>query len=159
MLDEARALDEVRNEYSTTTEIADTLLQRCGVPFRTGHHFASVLTDYGRARRLRLGDISYAEVAQLYQSTNGEALPLEEAAFAEAVSPEYMVFGRRGTGGPQPAEMDRMLARDYDDLAADRAWLAGEQARLAQAARQLDDAFVSLAGNAAACIPPSETLP
>ena len=52
-----------------------------------------------------------------------------------------------------------MLARDYDDLAADRAWLAGEQARLAQAARQLDDAFVSLAGHAAACIPPSETLP
>jgi argininosuccinate lyase len=145
VLDEARALDEVRNEYSTTTEIADALLQRCGVPFRTGHHFASVLTDYGRARRLRLGDISYAEVAQLYQSTNGEPLPLDEAAFAEAVSPEYMVSGRRGTGGPQPAEMDRMLARGRDELAADRTWLDAETARLADAGRQLDTAFAPLA--------------
>jgi argininosuccinate lyase len=45
VVDKARALDEVRADYSTTTEIADALLQRADVPFRIGHHFASALTD------------------------------------------------------------------------------------------------------------------
>src|SRR5262245_22426610 len=48
VVNEARALAEVEADYSTTTEIADALSQRADVPFRTGHHFASKLTDYGR---------------------------------------------------------------------------------------------------------------
>jgi argininosuccinate lyase len=43
VVNKARALEEVRADYSTTTEIADALLQKAEVPFRTGHHFASKL--------------------------------------------------------------------------------------------------------------------
>ena len=52
VVNKERALAEVRADYSTTTEIADALLQRANVPFRVGHHFASQLTDYGRAQGL-----------------------------------------------------------------------------------------------------------
>src|SRR5262249_35799138 len=39
VVNQGRALAEVRADYSTTTEIADALLQRADVPFRIGHHF------------------------------------------------------------------------------------------------------------------------
>jgi argininosuccinate lyase len=141
----ARALEEVRADYSTTTEIADALMQRADVPFRIGHHFASKLTDYGRGRGLKLHEIPYAEAARLYREQTKQAFPLDEKAFAQVISAEYMVFGRKGMGGPQLVEVNRMLVAQRGQAVADRAWLeacAGHLAR-AEAARERD--FLALA--------------
>ena len=144
VVDKARALAEVRADYSTTTEIADALMQRADVPFRTGHHFASILTDYGRARGLALEAIPYAEAARLYRDQTQQAFPLSASDFAEIISPEYMVFGRRGTGGPQVAEVDRMLWAERERLSAERSWLHARNAHLAGCETALDDAFTAL---------------
>ena len=97
-----RALAEVNADYSTTTEIADALLQRADVPFRIGHHFASQLTDYGRGKGLTLHEIPYAEAARIYAADTQQKLPLNEAAYREIISAEYMVFGRQGTAARNP---------------------------------------------------------
>jgi argininosuccinate lyase len=141
----ARALEEVNTDYSTTTEIADALLQRADVPFRIGHHFASKLTDYGRGLGLRLGEIPYAEAARLYREHAQQDFPLPEKDYREVISAEYMVFGRKGRGGPQVAEVKRMLAAERDALAADRAWLDARTAGLARADAGREQAFGALA--------------
>jgi argininosuccinate lyase len=141
----ARALEEVRADYSTTTEIADALMQRADVPFRIGHHFASKLTDYGRGRRLKLHEIPYPDAARLYREETKQPFPLDEKAFAQVISAEYMVFGRKGTGGPQLAEVNRMLAAQRERAAADRAWLAARAAYLSRAAAALERDFAALA--------------
>jgi argininosuccinate lyase len=145
VVDKARALAEVRADYSTTTEIADALSQRADVPFRTGHHFASRLTDYGRDRGLKLHDIPYAEAARIYEEQTAQAFPLSAADFAEVISPEYMVFGRRGIGGPQLAEVNRMLAGERAAVASERAWLGSRHDHLARAEAKLEQAFAALA--------------
>jgi argininosuccinate lyase len=145
VVNEERALAEVHADYSTTTEIADALLQRADVPFRIGHHFASKLTDYGRGRGLRLQEIPYAEAARLYGAQTKEAFPLSETDFSEVISAEYMVFGRKGIGGPQPAEVKRMLSGERDNVAAERAWLKMRSDHLARAEATLEQAFASLA--------------
>jgi argininosuccinate lyase len=145
VVNKARALAEVRADYSTTTEIADALAQRADVPFRAGHHFASKLTDYGRGKGLRLADIPYAEAARLYREETKQAFPLSEKDFAEVISAEYMVFGRKGTGGPQLAEMDRMLVAEQAAVAAETAWLKAANGHLERADQALELAFTSLA--------------
>jgi argininosuccinate lyase len=145
VVDKARALEEVKADYSTTTEIADGLMQRADVPFRTGHHFASELTDYGRGRGLKLHEIPHAEAARIYQAQTGQAFPLGAAEFAQVISAEYMVFGRKGTGGPQPAEVNRMLAAERERLNAERAWLKARNADLARADAARERAFSTLA--------------
>ena len=146
VVDPQRALAEVDADYSTTTEIADALLQKAEVPFRIGHHFASRLTDYGRGKKLKLHEIPYAEVARLYEEDTGQAFPLGEADFRKTISAEYMVFGRLGRGGSQPAEVNRMLAEERDRIGADFAWLEERGGRLAQADAALERAFAALAG-------------
>jgi argininosuccinate lyase len=141
-----RALAEVNADYSTTTEIADALLQRADVPFRIGHHFASRLTDFGRGKGLTLHQIPYAEANRIYAAENRQPLPLDEAAFREITSAEYMVCGRKGVGGPQPAEVKRMLGDERARAASDRGWHGEATARLATAAAMLDQAFHTLAG-------------
>ena len=148
VVNKARALAEVRADYSTTTEIADALAQKADVPFRTGHHFASKLTDYGRGKGLRLADIPYAEAARLYREETKQAFPLSEKDFAEVISAEYMVFGRKGTGGPQLAEMDRMLVAERAAVAAEIAWLKAANGHLEEADQKCERAFAALAGEA-----------
>ena len=149
VVNKERALAEVKADYSTTTEIADALLQRADVPFRIGHHFASRLTDYGRAKGLKLHEIPYAEAARIYEADTKQALPLSETEFKEVISAEYMVFGRKGTGGPQLAEVKRMLADERAKVATDIAWLKGSSQHLAHAEAALDQAFAALADSAA----------
>ena len=121
-------------------------MHRADVPFRIGHHFASKLTDYGRGSKLKLNEIPYAEAARIYHEQTHQALPLTEAAFHEVISAEYMVFGRKGAGGPQLAEMQRMLAEARTNVAADLAWLNTSKDHLATADTVLEQAFISLSG-------------
>jgi argininosuccinate lyase len=113
VVNKERALEEVRADYSTTTEIADALLQKAEVPFRTGHHFASQLTDYGRGKGMKLHEIPFAEVQRIYSANANEALPLGEKEYSNIISAEYMVFGRKGLGGPQVKEAMRSLSNAH----------------------------------------------
>jgi argininosuccinate lyase len=144
-----RALDEVNSDYSTTTELADTLQREADVPFRIGHHFASELVNYGRGHRLRASEIPFAEAQRIYADIAAAAkvepkLPLSEQQFRRSLTAENMVTASKGLGGPQPAEVARMLAGANDRLAADKVWLDTTRAKLASAAQRLDQAFMSL---------------
>jgi argininosuccinate lyase len=149
VVNKERALAEVQADYSTTTEIADALLQRAAVPFRVGHHFASQLTDWGRSHGLKLHEIPYAQAAQIYQADTRLEFPLSEAGFAEAISAEYMVFGRKGTGGPQLAEVNRMLGETRASVSADLVWLKDCNEHLTRAQASLDTSFAALARSSA----------
>jgi argininosuccinate lyase len=150
VLNEPRALDEVDADYSTTTELADTLQRESNVPFRVGHHFASELVDYGRAHNLRSIDIPYSEAQRIYTEAAKSfqiadaTLPLNEAAFRRSLTAQNMVASSKGLGGPQPAEVARMLTEANGRLESDRQWLATAQGKLDAAATKLDAAFAHL---------------
>ena len=119
------------------------------VPFRAGHHFASQLVTYGRANRLKPADIPFADVARIYAGTAAEfelptVLPIGEERFREALSAEGMVRASRGLGGPQPAEVERMLVAQRQALEADQHWVTLARNRLLQATTTRNSAFREL---------------
>ncbi|HEY0182074.1 MAG TPA: hypothetical protein VGC09_04635, partial [Rhodopila sp.] len=145
LVDVAQARAEVDADYSTVTEIADMLMQQAGVPFRVGHHYASVLTDFGRSRKIRLSDISYEQADAIYREQTQQPLPLNAEQFGQCVDPLRMIHGRRGAGGPQPAEIARLFETEQAGAAAAGAWNAGAQQRLDQARAALAEQTRQLA--------------
>jgi argininosuccinate lyase len=146
----ARALDEVNAEYSTTTELADVLQREADVPFRVGHHFASELVTFGRAGaaaggpRVRRRRAYLGRGGETIRPARANPFPLTEKRFREALSAEGMVASSKGLGGPQPAEMARMMDVERKKLAEDEAG-QGRAFLSAAAQARLDAAFRALA--------------
>jgi argininosuccinate lyase len=143
-----RAIAEVNADYSMTTEIADALLKKADVPFRVGHHFASLLTNYGRGLGIKLQEIPYAEAVRIYQADAKRDFPLSEAEFREAIDAEHMVYGMKGSGGPQIAEVDRMLADEQAKVNSDLDWLKASNDHLAAVEMSLNKTVATLAAGA-----------
>jgi argininosuccinate lyase len=150
VINSQQALEEVTSEYSTTTELADVLQRDSNVPFRVGHHFASELVTYGRTNGLKPADLPYAEAKRIYVESakalgieNAE-LPMSEQRFRQSLDAENMVNASLGLGGPQPAEVKRMLEAQRERVAADQSWLSKQKTSLAAAAVKLDKAFENL---------------
>lgn len=150
-IDPARALEELESDWITSMELAETLQRLYGVPFRVGHHFASEVVVYARSQNLRPKDFPYAQAQRLYAEAGKKyqlaqsELPLDEATFRATLSPATMVRTRTGTGGPQPAEVRRMLAAASAALVRDQAWVTARRSRLIEAEASLNRSFLELA--------------
>ena len=71
-------------------------------------------------------------------------LPLSEKVFRSTLAPDDMVRTRVGIGGPQPAEVKRMLGLARDSLRQDLAWLTMKNTKLVEADAKLNSAFLKL---------------
>ncbi len=144
IIDEARALEEVNSDYSTMTEVADVLLREADVPFRIGYYYASALTSYGRSAGKRPRELGDDDLQALYVESTGRELPVDVAVIRRAMDPAAMVSGRRGSGGPQSAEVRRMLARHNASLEAEFEWLNSARRHLDDSTARLRRNFMSL---------------
>ena len=140
-IDRDRALAELNADYSTMTEVADVLVREAGLPFRTARHFAATLTTLGRSSARSPMAFSDQELAEIYQDAVGSELPLPAARIRSAMDPTDMVAARKGQGGPQAMEVDRMLGLQRERLAADRDWLQSQLADVRNATAATRAAF------------------
>lgn len=142
-----RALEELNSDWTASQEVADTLMRRYGLPFRVGHHFASEIVDYAKAHDIRPTEFPYAEGRRIYAEALREMglpadeLPMSEAEFRASLNPVAIVRNRATAGGPQPAEMDRMLRAARQRLETQARWIAGERKRIDTALAGLDRDF------------------
>jgi len=140
-----RALAEVNADYSTMTEVADTLLRYADIPFRIGHHYASEITTYGREHGKRPKDLTDEEFKAIYErANNGKQLPVPPEKIRAALNPEDVVRNRKGLGGTQPEEVKRMIAEARTRLEHSREWLKARKGALAKAHSDLEAAFTTL---------------
>jgi len=156
-LNTARALEELNSDWTASQEVADVLMRDHGLPFRVGHHFASEMVSHAKQHDVRPSDFAYADAQAIYARTiahempDGDpAFPLSAAGLRAALDPVGIVRSRQTHGGPQPAEMQRMLAAADADLAAQANWVQARRGAVEARSAQLDADFARLAGAALA---------
>jgi len=150
VIDPQRALEELNSDWTASQELADVLMRQFKLPFRVGHHFASEIVDHAKAHDIKPSHFPYAEAQHLYQKTlkemgvAGGELPMSEAEFRATLDPVAIVRNRATAGGPQPAEMARMIASARQKLATQEGWIKERRERIDQALAGLDRDFAKL---------------
>ncbi len=149
-IDPERSLEELNLDWTCSQEIADVLMSKYGLPFRTGHHFASDIVTYARANSITPKDFSYRDAQAIYSKLSGEdetipeVLPMTEEDFKAALDPVSIVQNRKVKGGPQAAEMRIMFAQARKELDASKAWTISAKAKLDRAEEKLNNDFAKL---------------
>lgn len=148
-INKERALEELNLDWTASQEVADVLMRQYKLPFRVGHHFASEMVSYARANNILPLAFPYSEARRIYkEAIVGHAgpaeLPMSEAEFRAALNPVAIVNSRATKGGPQPAEMERMLENAQKTLAGQQKWIADRRAQLAAAEKKLNSDFEKL---------------
>ncbi|MCT9071229.1 argininosuccinate lyase [Cupriavidus gilardii] len=143
-----RALEELNSDWTASQELADVLMRKYKLPFRVGHHFASEVVDYAKANNIRPSEFPYAQAQRIYaEAVKGQGpaqLPMSEAEFRAALDPVAIVRHRATVGGPQPAEMERMLKAAKQSLAQQDAWIKEKRGRIDASLARLDRDFGKL---------------
>ncbi|WP_336813795.1 argininosuccinate lyase [Bosea sp. MMO-172] len=153
-IDPERALEELNSDWTASQELADVLMRKYKLPFRAGHHFASEIVDYAKLNNIRPTEFPYAQAQAIYRKAAPEMglaaadLPMSETEFRATLDPVAIIKNRATSGGPQPAEMDRMLAEARQRLDRQDAWIKERRARIAAGLAKLDADFATLAKSA-----------
>lgn len=119
--------------FSTATEIADSLVRITGMPFRTAHSIVGRIAASGKMPGLAELDGIALELAGFRASERG----FSEADLARALDPKSNVALRANTGGPAPAETERMVRDRRERMAAGEERLAGRRSRAEKALEKL----------------------
>jgi argininosuccinate lyase len=149
VLNPDRALEELNSDWTASQELADVLMRKYKLPFRVGHHFASKVVDYAKEKDIKPLDFPYADARRIYTETvqgspyAGE-LPMSEAEFRATLDPVAIVKDRATVGGPQPAEMERMLKDAKLRIAKQTDWIKEKRARINDSLAKLDQDFAKL---------------
>jgi argininosuccinate lyase len=147
-IDEARVRENIRRSCITVTELADSLVRREGLSFREAHEIAAAVARAVVAVQGDLARDGYAAFLKAFSEATSRATSIDEAAFAEMVSPEHFVAVRNRFGGPAPQALRAALQgyRTQLDALADQARSAAY--REAAAAAELNTKFRALLGEA-----------
>jgi len=144
-----RALEELNSDWTASQELADVLMRKYKLPFRVGHHFASEVVSYAKANNIKPLDFPYDRARRIYEeavqgSKYPAELPMSEAEFRATLDPVAIVKHRATVGGPQPAEMQRMVKEARERLATQDAWIKARRAHISNSLAELDKRFEQL---------------
>lgn len=144
-----RALEELNSDWTASQEVADILMRDHGLPFREGHHVASEIVSLARQKGIGPLDFPYAEAQRIYAETveggdYPQELPLSEEEFRAAIDPVAIIKNRKTSGGPQLAEVDRMIKEARERITAQTQWITERREHIETSLNKLDQDFSTL---------------
>ena len=125
--------------FTTVTELADTLVRRCNLPFRQAHSVVSALVSYAQENAILPAELSAAMLRDVAAETLGLQVNLPDEVFRRALDPRAFVESRNLPGGAAPRATADVLDKQGVAIKQDRAWLVDVQASLSAADQLLKD--------------------
>lgn len=136
--------------YTTATELADTLVRQCKLPFRQAHGIVSALASHAMEHDLAPADLTVGLLSEIAKGEFDLDVELSEAMLKEALDPGTFVEARGLPGGAAPIATLQVLEEQGLAIKQDLQWLAAARRKIADAQStlksEIDDILAKPAG-------------
>ena len=137
-VDKARGLQLTREGFSTMTELADEMVRSMGLSFSAAKKIVGRLVVIAHDEGIPCEAVDSALVRRAAREALDLELDMPGALIQAALDPVQNVERRNVTGGPSPAQVERMIADGETALEALIAAWKGERAALDAASARLE---------------------
>jgi argininosuccinate lyase len=96
-------------KFATTTELANMLVKKYSVPFRTSHRIVGALVKTLLDKKMALSDLTPELLNKSAKDSARITLAVKLADIKDSIDPMKFVESHKTKGGPAPAEVKRML--------------------------------------------------
>jgi len=117
-------------DFTTSTELANMLVRKSGVSFRSAHRIVGALVRDLIEKGLNLFDVTPDMIKSVSSRIAGSSVTVTEEDIRSSVDPKRFVEAHNVKGGPCPEEVGRMLNSRSKELAAWKEKLSAESDRL-----------------------------
>jgi argininosuccinate lyase len=133
-------LAQAWRHWATATDLAAALVRQRDLPWRTAHQIVGILIRLCNQRGLGPADVTPALLDEAAIAYHDRAADLDQESIHAALDPRRFIAERTLRGGPAPQESLRQARLFEDRAVADEKVVAGIDARLDEAARNLETA-------------------
>lgn len=127
----------VEQSYATTTELVDTIVRECGIPFRTAHTVVGMVVKEALKKGVEPSKINLKMINRCSKRVLGRTLTLSEESVRNALNPSTFIARRKVEGGPAPEALAKALADKEEWLDDIRAYIKEKNLRLQRAYKRL----------------------
>jgi argininosuccinate lyase len=132
-----KVLDKTLPSFTTATELANMLVRKYNVPFRTAHKIVGALVRALTVAKLTLSDATPELLEKVAQDSAGVKLNVTTEDLRESADVSKLVEAYKVRGGPSPVEVKRMLKIRKQWIASSKSNLSEKQLQLKEAENKL----------------------
>jgi argininosuccinate lyase len=132
-----RAYDMASANFSTVTELADTLVREKDYSFREAHHIVGVMVRQALQKGLSATQITSEFIDSVIIDEIGTPIGLREDKVRQALDPRQNVSARAHDGGPAPSAVAKTIRRAQRLLEEDRHFVEMTRHKLQRAQTSL----------------------
>jgi len=136
-------------DFTTSTELANTLVRKYGVSFRGAHRIVGTLVRNLIEKGLSLSDVTSDMIKSVSSSVAGSLVTMTEEDIRSSLDPKKFVEAHNVKGGPCRTEVSRMLRSRSQELGTWREKLSEEVDRLQETwetLRSIEESYRPLSG-------------
>lgn len=139
---EEKMLLRSMENFSTVTELANTIVREAKISFREAHQIVGHLVSEMIDKKIPVSNIDSEIVKDLSKLVIGKEIVLSKDGIKQALDPNQNVEYKNTTGGPASGEVQNQLIKLNKTLEQDKQWLIKQQNIIHQNRRKLSNVQV-----------------
>lgn len=143
-VNDARVKQVLGESWSTTSNLADFLMQHRGLSIRQAHGVVARLVRMCRETGLGKAQVTPDMLEEASLISLGQSIEMSEEDLHEALDPESFVKTRTSAGSVGPAEVDSLTELAQDMLSDNRRWVMECRSKHLRAEKTLSEAIVAV---------------